>query len=268
MEVIVVDDHSSDDTALIVARLAGTASRWPIRLFSNPGVGKAAALNHAYSQARGHIYVLLGGDDLVIPHVLAARTAPLLAPEPRVVTCRYQTISSDKELDGHILPRGIQSDHIAGGASSFNGAFADLYFPIPENLPNEDTWLRAVVLRDAVPVERIEQIGLLYRLHAGNTMGQDRPFKQASQALRERHQAYEIAALTGKQNSMGLRRLDALCRAERMRTAGRWYAIPFIPYLSRGDIVTNLVNSREWIYLIKSRAIRLKGRLKKRRQQK
>lgn len=264
IEVVVVDDHSSDETAAIVALLAASAPRWPVRFTSNPGRGTAAALNHAYVVAKGEVLVLLGGDDLVVPHNFPARVTPLLTKAPAVLACRYLTMSDDPRLDGVLMPRRIQADHISGGATSFNRAFAERYFPIPPQLPNEDTWLRAVILRDAIPVLRIGSVGLRYRLHEGNSTGQNRSFSQVDKALARRHAAYRLALETqGGQSSAGRARLTALVRAEALRAAGRWYAIPFVRGLSRGDMVTCIANSRLWLYNFKTQAVRRRLRARR-----
>ena len=257
IEVIVVDDHSRDATAAIVRRFAAAKPRWPVQLLKNPGRGTAAALNHAYGAAQGGVIVLLGGDDLLVPDSFTARVTPLATSEPAVLACRYLTMSEDPGLDGILMPRSIQDDHIAGGATSFNRPFADRYFPIPSELPNEDTWLRAVILRDGIRVQRINSVGLRYRLHEGNSTGQSRPFEQVDEALRRRHAAYRLAleshAVPARE---GQARLAALVRAEALRAKGSWYAIPFVRGLSRGDKVTCMANSRRWLYALKTRVVR------------
>src|SRR5699024_8248425 len=103
---------------------------------------KAAALNLAYRHASGPSFVLLAGDDLLVSDMLSARIAAVDGPTPAVAQCRYVSFSDDPRYDGIVFPRRAREEHLAGGATTFNRAFAELYFPIPEELPNEDTWLR------------------------------------------------------------------------------------------------------------------------------
>jgi cellulose synthase/poly-beta-1,6-N-acetylglucosamine synthase-like glycosyltransferase/peptidoglycan/xylan/chitin deacetylase (PgdA/CDA1 family) len=67
LEVIVVDDGSTDDTAAIVQRLALPR----VQLLRQANAGKAAALNHALSIARHEIIVTVDADTVFEPGTLA-----------------------------------------------------------------------------------------------------------------------------------------------------------------------------------------------------
>lgn len=72
LEVIVVDDGSTDGTGDIVERL-GLRDVWVIR---QPNSGKPAALNAAVAAARTEIVVLLDGDTMFQPDTIARLVAP------------------------------------------------------------------------------------------------------------------------------------------------------------------------------------------------
>jgi len=69
IEIIVVDDCSSDATPSIVAGIAATDTR--VRLLRNPAnMGPAAARNRAFEEARGKWIALLDADDTYEPNRL------------------------------------------------------------------------------------------------------------------------------------------------------------------------------------------------------
>jgi cellulose synthase/poly-beta-1,6-N-acetylglucosamine synthase-like glycosyltransferase/peptidoglycan/xylan/chitin deacetylase (PgdA/CDA1 family) len=76
LDVVVVDDGSTDDTAAIVRGL-----RIPgVRLISQPNGGKPAALNRGIAAARYDIVVLVDGDTIFDPDALSRLTCRLAEP--------------------------------------------------------------------------------------------------------------------------------------------------------------------------------------------
>ena len=68
-EVIFVDDHSTDGTALQIAALWKNDRR--LKLVANPGKGRGAGLNAALSHATGDICIIADVDDLSAPERVA-----------------------------------------------------------------------------------------------------------------------------------------------------------------------------------------------------
>jgi len=77
-ELVVVDDGSTDGTAVLVERLAA-ASVVPIRLYRQENQGAAAARNLGIRKARGELLAFLDSDDWWLPHKLARQTAAMTA---------------------------------------------------------------------------------------------------------------------------------------------------------------------------------------------
>ncbi len=76
IEVVVVDDGSTDDSIAEISEL-------PVRVVSGPARGEAAARNAGVRATAGRFVTFLDADDLLIPASLAPRIA-LLEREPKV----------------------------------------------------------------------------------------------------------------------------------------------------------------------------------------
>jgi len=76
VEVIVVDDGSSDDTAAVVSRVAATFP-FPLDYFRKPNGGCASARNAGLRHATGACIAFLDSDDQWLPDALAGLAAAL-----------------------------------------------------------------------------------------------------------------------------------------------------------------------------------------------
>jgi cellulose synthase/poly-beta-1,6-N-acetylglucosamine synthase-like glycosyltransferase len=82
IEVIVVDDGSSDDTAAIARSLDIPC----VRVISQPNSGKPGALNRGIAEARSDILVLVDGDTIFQSDTLGRLIAPLAAADVGAVS--------------------------------------------------------------------------------------------------------------------------------------------------------------------------------------
>jgi len=74
LELIVVDDGSTDDTVEMISGMA-----YPVKLVRQQNRGRGAARNNGVSQATGEYIAFLDHDDLLLPGSIAARAAYLEA---------------------------------------------------------------------------------------------------------------------------------------------------------------------------------------------
>ncbi|MES2460458.1 MAG: glycosyltransferase [Armatimonadota bacterium] len=97
LEVIVVDDGSTDRSAAVAAGY-GSA----VRCFTRPHEGVSAALNFGVAQARGNLFAFLDADDLWHEDKIARQAAALRRPDaPDIVFAHAQPfVSPDVAASG------------------------------------------------------------------------------------------------------------------------------------------------------------------------
>jgi GT2 family glycosyltransferase len=186
LELILVDDGSTDDTLTVARRLAARDGR--VQVVATPNGGPAAARNTALATARGEFIALLDSDDLISPQYLAKQIAVLDAnPEASIVTANAINRGGGATFDGKpYWPRttGIQRltpcDVIAQeDAVCILSVFRRRVYETiggfnPTFSGNEDYefWLRAA-LAGFVILRNHETLGV-YRRHAGS-LSSDEP---------------------------------------------------------------------------------------------
>ena len=101
IEIVVVDDGSTDGTAAVVEAAATDDSR--IRFFRRRNSGVAATRNFGIGQARGSLIAPLDNDDLWHPEKIAREVKVMLASSPKVGLVYCWSVAID-ENDFVILP--------------------------------------------------------------------------------------------------------------------------------------------------------------------
>lgn len=259
IELIVVDDMSTDGTVALVRAFAARDSR--VRLYRTPEKGKVRAFNYGVSLAKSEWTCLFAGDDLMPDGALeqrydAVRNEP--TDIPVIGTCRLVTMSENKKLDGQIVPRDPKKQAFSGVCFLMNRQALALIWPVPESLPNEDTWMemagRYLGLRSVVSAT----IGAKWRLHSGNSINMLVPFAEFNRKLSVRMVAPRLfleqhrARLT----SDAIRALEAHDASEKARVRGSILGIlrSDIPLV---DKLRAISLSSPFMYAVRRRAYRL-----------
>ena len=97
LEVIVVDDGSTDDTGRILDKLAEDDAR--IRVIHEENGGLAHARNTGMAVARGSYIGFVDGDDWIDPDMYEKMFSALKDKQADVAVCRYRQISRTQTLD-------------------------------------------------------------------------------------------------------------------------------------------------------------------------
>ena len=191
IELVVVDDGSDDKTYEILDRLATRNSR--MHLLRNPKSGKCSAFNLGVSLACGKFVCIFAGDDLMPQGSLAERYAvvkDLPFNIPTVGLCKLVTLSTIKRFDGHLVPRSPGLGALSGVSPLMNPLALAKMFPVPESLPNEDTWMELSVTHftDWVIVHS-DIVGCAWRVHEGNSINMLSGFDEYNRKITARIRA-------------------------------------------------------------------------------
>lgn len=131
--VIVVDDGSTDDTALLVKAFAADCPEGLIRCITQPNAGTAAARNTGLGLAQAEFVALLDADDIWKPGKLTAQLERFdhpAFPNLGVVYCDYDLMTEDgqplpncgfrlnRRIRGNVERRLLRANLIAGSASA------------------------------------------------------------------------------------------------------------------------------------------------------
>jgi hypothetical protein len=152
VDVVVVDDGSTDATAAIARHHAEASGR--VRVIGRPNGGNVAATNTGFDYARGDVVALLDADD-AWPRDRLRRAVDVLVGRPEVglVYGDMTVIDEDGEvlqqswLAGDVTPEGrclgaqLAGNNITASSIVMRGAVLRAVAPIPAGMPWADWWL-------------------------------------------------------------------------------------------------------------------------------
>ena len=196
LELVVVDDGSTDDSPRVLQRLAAADPR--VRVLTGPATGLVAALNQGCAAARAPLVARMDADDLSLPPRLARQCAAMDA-DPELVLLgtgvRYVD-EHDRPLHTRILPqddaslrrtleRSVPFTHsaVVMRRSAFERAGG--YRAALRHAEDHDMWLR---LAEHGRLGNLPEALVLYRIHSGQVMVSD-PRGSALSSLLSVHSA-------------------------------------------------------------------------------
>lgn len=249
-EVIVIDDNSTDATFQIVSGILKMDNR--ISLYRSCGNGKVAAFNMGWSISKGEYIFLFGGDDILTNDSLAIRVS-LHGLGADVATGRLRCFSDIRKYNNIVLPKRNRPS-LKGGVTSFSRNFASLLFPIPIDLPSEDTWTSLCIKMFAKKIKWTNDVVLRYRIHENNSVRMGVCYEEKSKIISDRRKAYDYFLETFRDvlNEDSAAYISSLIRAEKYRIRGRWEKILLSDDISFREKMNFISYSNKLLYQIRT----------------
>lgn len=202
VELIVVDDGSSDGTHELLERYAAEVSPDRFHWHAIPHGGQARAIDHGYSLARGEIFGTLASDDLLEPDGVSILVSELERPGPIVAYGQNRLIDeSGQQFDlypaeAFSLERSVALSHcIPRAGTLFHRRLHDIlggWDPENRYFPDQEYWIRASLVGELAYVPRI--VGSM-RVHPGSVTHGERGLDMARQRIEMLDRLYADPAL-------------------------------------------------------------------------
>lgn len=239
LELIVVDDGSTDSTAEILVEYAAADPRVVIETQAN--AGRAAARNRGFERARGPLVAVLDADDIALPERLAVQRT-FLETHGQVGAVGGAVAFVDEEgrtfaewrypLSNDEISRALEtSAPLAHSAAMIRAAAFDAvggYRPVFAVAEDLDLWLRLAGVHE---LANVPELVLRYRFHSN----------QASMQHLEIQTVESLAARLSSRERRA-RRPDPLDTAERIDRPRLWAL-----GVSDQEIATAFVRDATWI---------------------
>lgn len=187
LDIIIVDDQSTDGTPAIEEKWAARDSR--IRIIKQSHQGLSAGRNRGMKEARGQFILFVDSDDLTAPQLISDCLTAREKPRD-IVMYQFDTITSQgRPIESHYMhnrysqlqvltPVEAIKEQLAGKIGGYAWSFlapasiyqsAHITFPIGRKI--EDLARICQILGAADRIIRLPEVLYHYRLHSGSLLG-------------------------------------------------------------------------------------------------
>lgn len=186
VEIVVVDDASTDDPRSVVERVG----RGRVRYEPNPRrLGAVATFNRCIERAAGEIVHILHGDDMVLPGFYSAMEQAMTDPDAVAAMCRTRYVDADGRPSGPMtrsyrtgtgvwrdaLEAQVVSNRVRPPAIVVRRAAYQRISGFREDLPHAADWEMWTRLAASGPMIFVDDVLACYRRHdASDTAGRVR----------------------------------------------------------------------------------------------
>lgn len=252
LELIVIDDNSSDSTCELIKLLALRDKR--IVFERNPSSGKVSAFKHGYKLSSGQFVALFAGDDIMPVDSLSERLGVVTSMKsPAILISKIRVLSDDEKINGLLIPKKKGVGNPSGASIMFDRAAAKYLMDIPDMLPNEDTWMDfCITYLHFLHVQHDDGVACLWRVHSGNSITIKDNFEVFNQKFTKRMDV--ISKFKNKYNLIltkeNVNYLSLLGVAENKRQRGKWLSI-LLSEIRLSDKLRFLFYSNQFFYSIR-----------------
>jgi len=253
-ELIVIDNGSSDKSVQLIEE---KISDNRVNLVQINEKGKNLAFNKGYEISNGDWIILLAGDDLLPVDSLKSRYREVKNYNPfekNIFACgKYKSFSNLKKFNNIVVPKNKKKGIFTGGTIIFSKNIANKIFPIPLELPNEDTWIHLFEKYLGDKLFHISEIVLYYRIHKNNSQSRFVNYSKKSNMMHERKKAYDIflnnfGKRLSKKNKQNIK---FQIKAENYRYNKKILKLIFANGLTLREKIKNIFYSNKLLYKIK-----------------
>ena len=200
LEVILVDDGSTDDSLVTITRLAATNPA--VTATTQPNSGVSRARNHAIEMARGEFILPVDADDKIAPTYIEHAVGEFLSnPDVKVVTAHGEFFGDRTGVwrlppfDLHLLARR----NIISACAMYRKSDWKRAGGYCEHIKGREDWdFWIAMLKDGGTAITLDEVGFYYRIRPGSKRIADRKHKASVIAtLNERHPEFFQRELGG-----------------------------------------------------------------------